>query len=145
MEIIRTLRVAPAPEEVFAYLADFTNSTEWDPGTIRTTLSSGDGGVGSSYRNVSRFLGQRTELTYVLEEADPPHRLRLRGENRTVVAEDTMTLAPTGSGGTELTYRARFTFQGWARFVAPLTAPAFKRLGDEAEQKLLEVLGGPGG
>lgn len=145
MEIVRTMQVRQPPEEVFAYLADFTNSTEWDPGTVRTTLSSGDGGVGTSYHNVSEFLGRRTELTYVIEELDPPRRVRLRGENKTVVADDTMTMTPTDAGGTELTYHAQFRFKGWAALVAPLTAPAFRRLGDEAEQKLLEVLGRPDG
>lgn len=141
MEIVRTLTVSRPPEEVFAYLQDFTTTGEWDPGTIRTTLESGDGGVGTRYHNVSRFLGRRTELTYVVEEVVPPRRFRLRGENRTVSAHDTMTLNPTASGGTELTYRAEFAFKGVARLVAPLAAPAFRRLGNEAEKGLREALG----
>ena len=139
MEISRTLQVPRSPEEVFAYLQDFTTTEEWDPGTVRTTRLEGDGGVGTRYRNVSRFLGRETELEYVVEEADSPGRLRLRGENKTVVSEDTMTLKPA-PGGTELTYRAEFTFKGVSRFVAPLLAPAFKRLGDEAEKGLRDAL-----
>jgi len=139
MEITRTLQVPRPPEEVFAYLQDFTTTEEWDPGTVRTTRLEGEGGVGTRYRNVSRFLGRETELEYVVEQADSPGRLRLRGENKTVISEDTMTLTPT-SAGTELTYRAEFTFKGVARLVAPLLAPAFKRLGDEAEKGLREAL-----
>lgn len=139
MEISRTLELRRPPEEVFAYLQDFTTTEEWDPGTVRTTRLEGDGGVGTRYRNVSRFLGRETELEYVVEEADSPGRLRLRGENKTVVSEDTMTLTPTAAG-TELTYRAEFTFKGAARFVAPLLSPAFKRLGDEAEKGLRNAL-----
>ena len=141
MEIVRTLTVPRTPEEVFAYLEDFTNTDEWDPGTVRTTRESGDGGVGTRYHNVSRFMGRETELTYVVEEVDPPRRFRLRGENKALVAHDTMTLVPTTSGGTELTYRAEFAFKGLARLVAPLTAPAFRKLGDEAEAQLRKVLG----
>lgn len=144
MEIRRTMTLSRPPEEVFAYLQDFTTTTEWDPGTVRTTLVSGDGGVGTRYHNVSRFLGRETELVYVVEEVDAPRRLRLRGENKTVVAHDTMTLTPTASGATELTYHARFDFKGVARLVAPLLAPAFKRLGDEAEKGLLAALGDGG-
>jgi uncharacterized protein YndB with AHSA1/START domain len=139
MEISRTLEVPRRPEDVFAYLQDFTTTEEWDPGTVRTTRLEGDGGVGTRYRNVSRFLGRETELEYVVEEADSPRRLRLRGENKTVVSEDTMTLTPTAAG-TELTYRAEFTFKGAARFVAPLLSPALKRLGDEAEKGLRDAL-----
>ena len=140
MQIVRSLTVNRSAEEVFAYLSDFTTTEEWDPGTVRTTRESGDGGIGTRYHNVSKFLGRETELTYVVEEAEAPRLLRLRGENKTVVAHDTMTLRPTASGGTELTYRAEFEFKGVARFVAPLAAPAFKKLGDEAEQGLLEAL-----
>ncbi len=50
------------PERVFAYLADFTHTEEWDPGTVRTHRVSGDGGVGTTYANTSRFLGRETDL-----------------------------------------------------------------------------------
>jgi uncharacterized protein YndB with AHSA1/START domain len=140
MEIVRTLTVSRSPEAVFAYLSDFTTTEEWDPGTVRTTRESGDGGVGTRYHNVSEFLGRQTELTYVVEEHEAPMRLKLRGENKTVVAHDTMTLEPTASGGTELTYRAEFAFRGAARLIAPLASPAFKRLGDEAEEGLRQAL-----
>ena len=144
MDIRRTMTLNRSPEEVFAYLQDFTTTTEWDPGTVSTTLVSGDGGVGSRYRNVSRFLGRETRLDYVVEEVEAPRLLRLRGENKTVVAHDTMTLTPAGPDATELTYHAQFDFKGAARFVAPLLAPAFKRLGDEAEKGLLAALGDAG-
>jgi uncharacterized protein YndB with AHSA1/START domain len=141
MDIQRTMTLSKTPDEVYSYLQDFTTTEEWDPGTVSTTLLDGDGGVGTRYRNVSKFLGRETELTYVVKEADAPRRLHLRGENKTVESHDIMTLVPSSSGGTELTYRAEFAFKGAARFVAPLLAPAFKRLGDEAEKGLLKALG----
>ena len=140
MEIERTMTIGRPAEEVFAYLADFTNTDEWDPGTVHTTLVEGDGGAGTRYHNVSRFLGRETELTYVAEEVDSPRLLKMRGENKTVVAVDTMTLTPTASGGTELHYSADFTFKGLARLATPFLAPAFKRLGDEAEKGILDAL-----
>jgi carbon monoxide dehydrogenase subunit G len=140
MRIVRTLTVRRPPQEVFAYLHDFTNTNEWDPGTVRTTLEEGSGGVGTRYHNVSRFLGRETELTYIVEEDSAPHTLRLRGENKTVVAHDTMTLKPTATGGTELTYRADFAFKGLARWIAPLVAPALRKLGNDAEEGLRQAL-----
>jgi uncharacterized protein YndB with AHSA1/START domain len=136
VKIVRTVATDRARSDVFAYLSDFTTTEEWDPGTLRTTRESGDGGVGTSYRNLSKFLGRETELTYVVEESSPPYRLRLRGENDTLVAHDTMTLNETSGGGTELIYRAEFAFKGMSRLVAPLLAPAFRRLGNEAEAGL---------
>ncbi|MEW1951863.1 SRPBCC family protein [Terrabacter sp. NPDC080008] len=148
MEIERTVTVDQPVDRVFAYLSDFTTTTEWDPGTVRTDRVSGEGGVGTHYRNVSKFLGRETELDYLVVEHEPDHRFALRGENATVVAHDTMTIVPaatrsgtTAGEGTTVTYRAEFEFKGLARYVAPLLSPALKKLGDDAERGLREALG----
>ncbi|EWT02472.1 polyketide cyclase [Intrasporangium oryzae NRRL B-24470] len=149
MDIVRTVTVDRPVDEVFTYLSDFTTTTEWDPGTVRTVVVSGDGGVGTRYRNTSKFLGRETELDYLVTDIVPGERFALRGENATVVANDTMTFARTyaangdgggGDGGTTVTYHAAFELKGIARFVAPLLSPAFQRLGDEAEKGLREAL-----
>ncbi len=140
MQLQRTVLTPAEPEEVFGYLSDFTNTTEWDPGTVRTDRVVGDGGVGTTYRNVSRFLGRETELTYTVEEHVPPTTVALRGENATVVAHDRMELRPAGTG-TEVTYTATFEFRGVARFLAPLLRPALTRLGNDAERGLADALG----
>lgn len=140
MEIVRTVTVDRPVERVFTFLSDFTTTTEWDPGTVRTTREVGEGGVGTRYRNVSQFMGRQTELTYVVEEVSPQRRFRIRGENTSVVAHDTMTFTPTETGGTTVTYRARFELKGLAKLSAPFLAPAFKRLGDEAEDGLRAAL-----
>jgi len=132
MRIERTVRVELPLRRAFDYLADFTTTTDWDPGTIVTIRCAGDGGVGTTYRNTSRFLGRETLLTYVVEELVSEERIRLRGENDTVVSVDTMTFRRTGSL-TEVTYTAEFAFKGVSRLLAPLLKPAFVRLGNEAE------------
>jgi uncharacterized protein YndB with AHSA1/START domain len=136
MIIARSVTVDRPVDVVSAYLSDFTTTTEWDPGTVLTTRESGDGGIGTNYRNRSRFLGRETSLLYVVTEFVPGERIVLRGENTTVVAQDTLTFSQTPSGGAAVNYRAEFTFHGMARLVAPLLAPAFKRLGDQAESGL---------
>ena len=136
----RTVVVDRPLSKVFDYLSDFTTTNEWDPGTVETVRASGDGGVGTAYRNTSTFAGRKTELTYVVERVVPGEVFALRGENKTVVAHDTMTFRETPTG-TEVTYLAEFTFKGVAKYLAPLLAPAFKKLGDEAEQGLREALG----
>jgi carbon monoxide dehydrogenase subunit G len=148
MDIVRSVTVDRPLDEVFAYLSDFTTTNEWDPGTVRTELVSGDGGLGSRYHNVSKFLGRKTELDYLVIEHVAGERFALRGENSTVVATDTMTfmrshsLAGDGEGeGTTVTYHAAFEFKGVAKLVAPLLSPALKKLGDEAETGMRDALG----
>jgi hypothetical protein len=139
VKIQRTVETTASPAAVFAYLSDFTTTTEWDPGSVRTTRVSGDGGVGTEYHNVSKFAGRETELTYRVTEHEPDRLFALRGENKTVVAHDTIEIAPAGAGS-RVTYTADFAFQGVVKYLAPLLAPAFKKLGDEAERGLREAL-----
>lgn len=139
MKIERTVEVDVPIGPAFDYLTDFTTTTDWDPGTVATVRCEGDGGVGTTYRNTSRFLGRETSLTYVVEELVTNERIRLRGENKTVVSVDTMTFRTVG-GLSEVTYTAEFTFKGVSRLLAPLLKPALVRLGNEAESGLRSAL-----
>lgn len=139
MKLQRSVESSASPAAVFAYLSDFTNTNEWDPGTVKTVKVSGDGGVGTTYHNTSKFMGREAELTYEVVTHRPDTLVALRGENSSVVAHDTMEIAPTGSGS-RVTYTADFAFKGIGRFIAPLLAPALKKLGDDAEKSLRESL-----
>ena len=139
MRLRKTVTVDKPVDKVFAYLSDFATTTEWDPGTVQTVRISGDGAVGTEYRNTTRFAGRQTQLTYVVDELVPYQRIALRGENKTVIAHDTMTFRTSGSG-TEVTYTADFTFKGLTRFLAPLLKPALNRLGDRAEAGMRDAL-----
>jgi uncharacterized protein YndB with AHSA1/START domain len=139
MIVSRTVTVDRPIETAFAYLSDFTTTTQWDPATVRTVRVEGDGGVGTVYRNTSRFAGRETELSYVVTELRAPELIVLRGENSTIDATDTMTLEVTPTG-TRVTYRAEFMFKGGWKLVAPFFGPAFRRLGDQAEVGLRAAL-----
>ena len=140
MKLHKTITVEKPLNKVFGYLSDFTTTTEWDPGTVRTVRIVGEGAVGTEYVNTSKFAGRETQLTYVVQELVPNQRIALRGENKTVIAYDTMTFRTSGSG-TEVTYTAEFTFKGPTRFLAPLLTPAVKRLGNQAETGMRQALG----
>ncbi|MET0997354.1 MAG: SRPBCC family protein [Marmoricola sp.] len=139
MRLRRSVETPAAPGAVFAYLSDFTTTNEWDPGTVHTERVSGDGGVGTTYRNTSKFMGKETQLTYEVVEHRPDTLFALRGENKSVVANDSMEIEAHGAGS-RVTYTADFEFKGLGKLVAPLLAPALKRLGDEAEQGLRKAL-----
>ncbi len=139
MKLQKTVIVDKPLDAVFGYLSDFTTTTEWDPGTVVTVLQHGDGGPGTTYLNTSTFLGQKTQLTYVVREFVPGERIRLRGENKTVTAIDTMTFRSLDAG-TEVTYTAEFTFKGPFRLLAPLLTGAFERLGARAQDGLRTAL-----
>jgi carbon monoxide dehydrogenase subunit G len=142
MRLERTVRTDRPVGRVFAYLSDFTNTEEWDPGTVETVLVSGDGGVGTDYRNTSRFAGRESSLTYTVVERVVDERLVLRGRNRSVTVTDTMlfTALPDGAG-TEVRYTADFDFGLLTPLLAVVLWLPMKKLGDDAERGLREALG----
>lgn len=119
--VSRTFTTTAPPEAVFDYLADFTNAEEWDPGTVSCERVSGDGGVGTVYRNVSSFLGRTTEITYTTVESERPTRIHLIGRNDQFEGHDVLGIRASGTGS-EVTYTAEFAFSGAARFAAPAIA-----------------------
>jgi hypothetical protein len=139
MKVQKTVVVDKPLEAVFDYLSDFTTTTQWDPGTVSTERQAGDGGVGTTYHNISEFMGRKTELNYVVQELILGQRISLRGENKTVISVDTMSFRRV-EAGTEVTYAAEFTFKGAVRFVAPLFKPALDKLGQQAETGLRDAL-----
>ncbi len=139
MRLQKTVVVDKPLDTVFGYLSDFTTTTEWDPGTVLTVNQHGDGGAGTTYLNTSTFLGRQTQLTYVVREFVPVQRVQLRGENKTVIAIDTMSFRSV-DGGTEVTYTAEFTVKGPSRLLAPLLRPAFERLGTKAQTGMRDAL-----
>lgn len=139
MKITRSVVTRRPAAEVFAYLSDFTSTTQWDPGTVLTERISGDGGVGTRYANTSKFNGRETRLVYEVIDVIPGERIRLRGENDTVTAIDTITVKSV-FGETRVTYEADFAFKGIAAIAAPFLRGAFRRLGDEAEEGLRRAL-----
>jgi carbon monoxide dehydrogenase subunit G len=136
----RTFDVDAPLDKVFDYLADFTNTEHWDPGTVSTTrLDTSPLSVGARFRNVSDFLGRRTELEYTLRELDHGKHLVFVGVNKTATATDDLTF--TGSAlRTKITYRAKFEFRGFAKLVGPILRPSLERLADKTVAQLKETL-----
>jgi carbon monoxide dehydrogenase subunit G len=142
MHVERTFTVPHPIERVFDYLSDFTHTNDWDPGTIETRRTSGDGGVGTTYANTSDFMGRRVELTYETIVCERPGRLQFRGNNEQATTSDTMTFTPASdASATEIHYRADFEFSGLARFVAPLVVkPKLNKLADETVEQIQRTL-----
>jgi Polyketide cyclase / dehydrase and lipid transport len=139
VSVQRTIVVDTPIDLVFGYVSDFTTTTEWDPGTVRTDKQSGNGGVGTTYRNISRFLGRTVELTYTVEEFVGKQLLRFRAIHNTLTALDTMTFRTTAAG-TEVSYTADFSFTGPVRLLTPMLKPAFERLATRAETGMRAAL-----
>jgi len=133
-----------APDEAFAYLAEFSLAAEWDPGVARAErLGSGPVGVGSVFRLWVRLGGRTTPIDYRVVAFDPPRQVVLAGESGWVRSVDTVTVGAGPEGGARLHYHAELTPKRLARLAAPLLGPAFRRIGDRGIAGLRRVLSGP--
>ena len=140
MHVERTFTVSRSTEDVFDYLSDFENTNEWDPGTIDTRRTGGDGGLGTTYANTSRFAGREVELTYETIGHDRPTFFSARGTNKTATATDSLTFTRDGER-TLIHYRADFQFHGVVKLAAPLVVrPRLKSLADETVEQLRRSL-----
>lgn len=126
-------------QAVWDYLSDFTTTEEWDPPTQSTVRVSGDGGVGTVYRNVSKILGSETEVTYTVAAHEPPRRLELDGEAGSVRLHDEITVEDDGDR-VSVHYRAEFHPHGVARLAEPLLPLGLKKLGDDAAEQMERCL-----
>ncbi len=136
MHVERTFTVPRPIESVFDYLGDFTHTNEWDPGTVETRRTSGDGGVGTTYANTSEFMGRTVELTYETTAYERPGRVQFRGTNDRATTTDTMTLTRSGEG-TQIHYRADFDLGRLLNLVAPvLVKPKLEKLADQTVAQL---------
>jgi carbon monoxide dehydrogenase subunit G len=127
-------------EDVFDFLSDFENTEQWDPGTIETRRLSGDGGVGTTYRNLSRFMKREVELEYETIGFDRPMSFVCRGRNGRTTATDHLTFTRDGNR-TQIHYRAVFDFPFPVSVLAPVLARRpLEKLADETVEQMRATL-----
>src|SRR5688500_6043473 len=119
--VSRSFTTMASLEAAYAYLADFRNTEERDPGTQTCERVGGDGGVGTTYRHVSRVLGREVEVISPTAELAPPNRVHLRGTNEQFEGHDIFEIAASGRGS-RVSYTAEMSFSGLARLAAPAVA-----------------------
>lgn len=131
----RTITVERPVQAVWAYLTDFTTTEQWDPPTVSTERTSGDGGVGTTYHNVSRMLGREVEVDYEVVRYEPYAVFELTGAANGMSLRDTITFE-SGEETTTVTYRSEFSPHGVAKLASPLIAGGIEVLGSKVADSL---------
>lgn len=136
-----TIASPKSVEEVFDYMAMFSNVAEWDPTVAEAYPIDGDQpGPGARFHVVVRWLGREIPLDYTTTVYEPAKRVVFRAENSTTISEDTITVKPTDAG-CEMTYEAHLKLKGMMRFIDPVIGLALRRLGNNAAAGLRRALG----
>ena len=140
---VTTIDSPRAREELFAYLADFSNAPEWDPGVTSAERLAGEGPVasGEEFRLMVRSVQGEMPLTYRVTAIDRPASVTFRAESGLLVSLDTISFTQH-DGGTLVRYDADLRLKGPLRLADPLLRIVFSRIGDRARDGLCRALGG---
>jgi dehydrogenase/reductase SDR family protein 12 len=141
MVVLREELVVQNPrEQVFAFVGDFANSADWDPGVDRSrTITDGPVGVGTRYELIVRFGDRRLPMIYEVTLFDPPDRVVLRGSGATVNAVDDIRFEEA-DGGTRIRYTADLRLKGPFRMVEPFMSGRLRKVGSDAMAGMKEAL-----
>lgn len=127
-------------DQAFAFIADFANSSRWDPGVAwAEAVTPGPVGVGSVYRLGVRMGSRVTPMEYRITTLEPGRRVVLEGKGSGVEATDAISFSPTPTG-TRIDYMADIRLRGWLRLVAPFAGGAFAAIARNARVGMLKTL-----
>jgi dehydrogenase/reductase SDR family member 12 len=119
-------------EDAFDFVADFANSSRWDPGVASSErLDPGPLQEGARYRLGVRVAGRVNQMEYRVTTLEPPHRVVLTGRGSGVVAVDDIRFEESPAG-TLIDYRADIRLQGLLRLLEPFLGRAFDSIGRNA-------------
>ena len=119
-------------DDVFAYVANFANSSEWDPGTATSErIDAGPVGLGARYRLGVRMQGRVAPMEYRITAFEAPRRVVLTGAGSGVASVDEIRFEPTAAG-TRIDYTADIRLGGVLRLVQPFLGGAFSKIARDA-------------
>lgn len=127
-------------DEAFAFVADFANSSRWDPGVATSErLDAGPVGIGARYRLGIRMRGRVASMEYRISAFEPPHRVELVGHGSGVAAVDDIRFEATDFG-TRIEYLADIRLRGALRLIEPFAGGAFARIARDARDGMQRTL-----
>lgn len=131
----------PLPiDETFAFIADFANSSAWDPGVAASErIDDGPVGLGARYRLGVRMRGKVVPMEYRITTYEPPTRVVLTGEGSGVSAVDEIRFEPTATG-TAIDYTADIRLGGWMRLIQPFAGGAIEKIGKDGVAGMQQAL-----
>ena len=128
-------------DRAFAFMADFSNAAEWDPGVAAAhRVDKGAVGLNSEFDLSVRFGGRAKTLRYRVTEFELGRRVTFTATTSMLRSVDTLTFEARPAG-CEMTYDADLRLTGLASIANPLLALAFRRIGDRARDSLRQALG----
>lgn len=127
-------------EDVFAYVIDLNNLTQWDTGVLEAEYTSEDPiGVGTTYRHVIQFLGRRLETEGKVIEFEPNKKISYKSESGPGSGEVYIAFETT-NGDTRVTQRIKAEFGGLFKLAEPIVFRSMQRQNEASLATLKDIL-----
>lgn len=127
-------------EETFAFIADFANSSRWDPGVATSErIDAGPVGLGARYALGVRMRGRVAPMEYRITTFEEPTRVVLTGAGSGVSAVDEIVFEKTTTG-TAIDYTADIRLGGWMRLAQPFAGGSFEKIVNDARGGMQKAL-----
>ena len=141
MAILRErIETALPLDDAFAFVADFANSAQWDPGVASAERTdAGPRGGGASYRLGIRRGDRVVPMDYRVTAFEPLRRVVLAGRGSGVDAEDEIVFEATPTG-TRIDYTADIRLRGVMRLATPFAGGALARIARDARDGMQREL-----
>jgi Polyketide cyclase / dehydrase and lipid transport len=134
------IEAAGGQDDVFEYLATFSNARQWDPSVVEGGSGTpGPAAVGSVYRLGVRIAGRVVPFDYHVLELDRPRRVVLQATRGLSVSTDTISVE-SADRGSLVRYAAVLQGRGLLRLASPLLGRFFTRMADRAAAGLRTAL-----
>ena len=129
-------------EEVSQYVMDVRNTPKWDS-TLPEAEQTSEGplGVGTTFRGLSQFMGQRMEWTSVVTEHEPSRKLRQKITAGPMSIDESMIMEPVGAA-TKLTIEAEAELGGVFKLAGPVVNSQARAGMEKSLAELKKILEG---
>ncbi len=122
-----TVRSNRPPDEVFDYLAEFSNTVAWDPSVTRAErLDAGPLALGSLRRLIVSLGRREVTLDYRVYALDRPRHVDLRANGPLIRLRDSIYLVPDGAG-TLVDYEVTAFLRAMGKPLTPWLRRRFRR------------------
>lgn len=138
-QIETSLEIERPPEEVFAYLADLRNATEWSTGLVDVEYD-GELAEGSSGIDTRKLGGRKIRMPWTVTAFEPPDRVVVE-YGRPFPATAAFSFRSTG-GGTLVTCATELRPRGFWRLLAPVMAREARKTDAAQFRKVKQILEG---
>jgi hypothetical protein len=140
--IVESIEISRSPEDVFAYINDFTRHGEWQESIVSVEVEGGGPiAVGTQLKETRRVPGGKQAITYAITEHDPPSALAFRGLNGPVRPVGRVTVLPLDDGRrSRVTLELELNGHGLGKVLAPLARSQARKEVPASQRRLKERL-----